>query len=106
MTYTIIWEFRVPGDRAAEFEAAYGPGGAWALLFGRADGFLGVELLRSAEVAGRYLTLDRWESQAAFEAFRARFAAEYEALDYRLEGLAAAETRVGAFAGAGAPRGL
>jgi hypothetical protein len=49
VVYNIIWEFRVPRERVADFEAAYGPRGAWALLFGRAEGFLGVELLHSTE---------------------------------------------------------
>jgi quinol monooxygenase YgiN len=98
VAYNIIWEFQVPHEQVADFEAAYGPHGAWALLFGRAEGFLGIELLRSTDQQGRYLTIDRWASQAAFEAFRARFVADYGALDDRLAGLATKETRVGAFA--------
>ena len=101
VAYNIIWEFQVSSERVADFEAAYGPHGAWALLFGRAAGFLGVELLHSTEQQGRYVTVDRWASQSAFEAFRARFVADYEALDERLAGLATTETRVGAFASVG-----
>jgi heme-degrading monooxygenase HmoA len=73
VAYNIIWEFQVPREHVADFEGVYGPRGEWALLFGRAEGFLGIELLRSTEQQGRYLTVDRWKSQAAFEAFRARF---------------------------------
>ena len=98
MTYAIVWEFQVPPDHAAEFEAAYSPCGPWAQLFEQAEGFLGVELLCCTDRTGRYLTIDRWQSRSAFEAFRSRFAAEYEALDKRLEGLAVTETRIGAFA--------
>jgi heme-degrading monooxygenase HmoA len=98
VAYYIVWEFLVAPDREAEFEAAYGPRGAWAVLFARADGFLGVELLHSTERQGRYLTIDRWASQSAFDAFRAGFIADYEALDKRLAGLAMMETRLGAFA--------
>jgi heme-degrading monooxygenase HmoA len=97
MTYSIVWEFRVPLERVPDFEAAYGPDGAWARLFARAAGFIEVELLRSTQQEGRYLTIDRWESRAAFEAFLAQFAAEYKELDASFEGLAPAETRVGAF---------
>jgi heme-degrading monooxygenase HmoA len=105
MTYNIVWEFRVAPERAADFKAAYGPGGEWARLFGQAAGFLEVVLLRSVEADGRYLTVDRWESRSAFEAFQARFAADYKALDERLEGLATAETRVGAFVNVSAVAG-
>jgi heme-degrading monooxygenase HmoA len=97
VTYDILWRFDVPAHRRAEFEAAYGPAGVWAKLFARADGFIEVRLLRGDEDRGVYLTFDRWMDKAAFEAFRRRFAAEYEALDGQLEGIASVETRIGAF---------
>ncbi len=95
--YTILWEFRVPADRRAAFEATYGPGGPWAQLFARAAGFAGVALLRCTEQAGCYVTVDRWRSRADFDAFKRDFGAEYAALDRRLEGIAESETRIGAF---------
>ncbi|HEV8072158.1 MAG TPA: antibiotic biosynthesis monooxygenase family protein [Planctomycetaceae bacterium] len=97
MAYNIVWEFQVPSERVADFEAAYGPLGTWARLFERADGLLAVELLHSTEQEGRYLIVDSWVSQSAFEAFRTQFASDYEALDKHLTGLATTETRVGAF---------
>ncbi|RJF90850.1 antibiotic biosynthesis monooxygenase family protein [Sphingomonas cavernae] len=95
--YVIVWEFEVPAMRVAEFEQAYGSGGPWAALFARADGYLGTELLCCAERPGRYLTIDRWESETAFEMFKRLFGAEYVALDKSLEGIASTETRIGAF---------
>ena len=95
--YTILWEFLVPPERRAEFERAYAGDGPWAGLFARADGFLGIELLRCTEQDGRYLTVDRWRSPADFAAFQRDSAAEYAALDRRLAGLADVETRIGAF---------
>lgn len=97
MSYAIVWEFLVPEAQRAAFEAAYGPDGPWAQLFRRAPGFFEVKLLRSPESAGRYLTIDRWESAVAFENFKSRFANEYQALDRQLEGLASSEVRIGAF---------
>jgi heme-degrading monooxygenase HmoA len=97
VTYDILWRFEVPDHRRADFEAAYGPEGAWAKLFRRADGFVEVRLLRSSGSGGVYLTIDRWLDEAAFDAFRTRFAADYEALDRQLEGIASGETRIGAF---------
>ena len=100
--HTILWEFRVPATRRAQFEAAYGADGPWAQLFAQAAGFAGVELLRCIEQAGRYVTVDRWRSRADFEAFKRDFAAEYAALDRQLEGIADSETRIGAFNAAAA----
>lgn len=99
MAHILVWEFHAPAMRVAEFEEAYGPEGPWAKLFARADGFLGTELLRCADRPGRYLTIDRWESETAFELFKRVFGAEYLALDKSLEGIAATETRIGAFNG-------
>ena len=95
--YTILWEFRVLPDRRDAYEAAYGPDGPWAQLFGKAAGFAGVELLRCTEQAGRYVTIDRWRSRADFEAFKRDFGADYAALDRQLEGIADSEIRIGAF---------
>lgn len=76
---------------------AYGSDGPWAQLFRRAPGFIETRLLHDMEDAGRYLTVDRWASHEAFEAFRRDFAADYSTLDRQLEGLASLETRLGAF---------
>ena len=97
--YIILWRFRPAVGREGEFERAYGPSGEWARLFGREDGYLGTELLlrRSEDESREYLTLDRWASGAAYEAFRARRSGEYGRLDRQLEELTEEETLVGAF---------
>ena len=95
--YTILWEFRVPPERRAAYETAYGPEGPWAQLFRKANGFVGVELLRCTEQAGRYVTIDRWRSRADFDTFKRDFGADYAALDRQLDGIATSETRIGAF---------
>ena len=97
--YIIIWRFRPAAGREGEFERAYGPSGEWARLFGREDGYLGTELLLqcSGDESREYLTLDRWTSRAAHEAFRARRIGEYGRLDRRLEGLTEEETLLGDF---------
>lgn len=97
MSYAIVWEFLVPEDQTAPFEAAYGPAGPWSQLFARTPGFLEVRLLRSHDHAGRYLTIDRWQSANAFENFKRQFATEYKVLDGQLEGLASSEVHLGSF---------
>lgn len=97
MSYILVWEFQVPLRQEADFERAYAADGPWAVLFAKAAGFHGTRLLTCAEQEGRYLTVDEWESKAAFDGFRATFGAQYEALDKRLEGVAGVERRIGAF---------
>lgn len=101
--YTILWEFQVPQNRRAAYEAAYDPDGQWARLFAQGAGFIGVELLRCTEQAGRYITVDRWRSRADFEGFKRTFGQAYEALNQGLEHLKASEQRIGAFDAAAAP---
>src|SRR5438477_7301308 len=85
--YLIVWKFRPHRDRLAEFEAAYGPAGAWAKLFAESSGYAGTELLRLAAPEPEYLTIDRWNSHADFERFKAEHAAAYAALDRECETL-------------------
>jgi heme-degrading monooxygenase HmoA len=92
-----VWEFLVDEASRVEFERRYGPRGSWAALFGRAPGYLGTELLRDETTPGRYLTLDRWSSAAAYRAFREQFAADYAALDLECEALTRAEKALGNF---------
>ena len=95
--YVVLWWFRPLVGREGEFERAYGPSGEWAQLFRRGDGYLGTKLLRSSDDAREYLVLDRWDSRAAYEAFRVRCSDEYRRLDHRLEELTEEETPLGAF---------
>jgi heme-degrading monooxygenase HmoA len=95
--YVVFWRFRPLVGQESEFERAYGPSGQWAHLFRRGDGYLGTELLRRSDDPREYLTLDRWASRAAHEAFRARWSSEYRRLDHRLEELTEEETPLGAF---------
>jgi heme-degrading monooxygenase HmoA len=97
--YTYVWEFQVPHDALAEFERHYGPEGTWVQLFRRAPGYLETLLLQDRDLAGRYLTIDRWRSEAAYLAFRADFASEYAALDQACAQLTTHEASLGRFAG-------
>lgn len=92
-----LWEFRVaPGSEEA-FVAAYGPEGPWARLFGRDPDYLGTDLGRDAGDARRFVTVDRWRSRAASEAFRGRFADDIAALDERCARLTEEERHLGDF---------
>lgn len=91
----ILWRYQVREAHAEEFEGAYGPEGEWARLFARAEGFVGVELMKGE--GGAYLTVDRWRSARDFDAFIALHGSDYQALDARAEGWTSAEERIGLF---------
>ena len=97
MTHLRVWKFRPPPGREDDFALAYGGEGIWAALFGRASGYLGTSLYRPDAPGDWWLTIDRWNSAADFEAFGRDFGAEYRALDAELEGVAGEEEFVGAF---------
>lgn len=94
--HVVAWEYRVRDGREAEFEALYGPEGAWVALFRGHAGYLGTELLRDTD-GGRYLTLDRWASQEAYAAFLAAAGPRYAAIDARGDALTLEERRIGAW---------
>lgn len=95
--YVLVWESRPKAGKEREFELAYGPRGDWVALFRGDPAHRGTDLLRDPRDPRRYLTVDRWESLEAYEAFRESRRAEYEALDRRLEALTESETAIGGF---------
>ena len=95
--FVVVWQFEVTEENIAAFEAAYGPEGAWAQVFRSSPAYRGTELLRDAYVPGSYLTIDRWDSEDAFRAFRKDHDADYEKQDRACDALTARETRIGAY---------
>jgi heme-degrading monooxygenase HmoA len=94
--HVIFWTYDVRPGAEAAFETLYGSSGEWAALFRQGKGYLGTELLHAVDVSRRYLTIDRWESEAAGSHFRTTFAGAYETIDRAAEGLTEAETCLGA----------
>jgi heme-degrading monooxygenase HmoA len=92
--HVLLWRFRPRPGREEEFVAAYGGDGAWAQLFRTADGFLGTELMRGSD--GVYLTIDRWSSESAWDAFRESHAARHAELDAATAALTLEEAFLGA----------
>lgn len=95
--YVYVWAFRVAAQHRDAFERAYGPDGDWVTLFAQADGYLGTTLLIDRDEPGRYLTIDRWRDEAAYGAFRARYADRYAAIDQACEGLTDHEEPLGSY---------
>lgn len=99
--YVYVWEYLVRRDRLAEFESVYGAEGDWVRLFREAPGYLRTELHRDTAEPLRFITIDYWQSRQAWEAFRAKSAEAFEALDARCERLTQREAEVGRFEAAG-----
>ncbi len=97
--YEIVWEYEVRPEHVAAFEALYGADGDWARLFRGADGYAETRLYRDTARPMLYLTIDRWHSRAAFEAFAWTAGPAYAALDRRGDALTVRERRLGAFGG-------
>ena len=97
MSYAYVWEFHVVLDLQSEFEQHYGPGGSWAQLFTRSAGYIETLLLKDRSTVDRYVTVDRWRDEEAFQAFRSSFSEQYEQLDRECERLTVGEQLLGLF---------
>lgn len=95
--YSYVWEFLISAQCRAAFEQHYGPEGTWVQLFGRAPGYRETLLLSDRSNPGRYLTVDRWQSEQAYVDFRSAFSAQYTELDADCGKLTTGEVFLGAF---------
>lgn len=93
----IVWEFRVRPERHHEFEFSYDSNGVWAALFRKSSEYHETILLRDSSQNGRYLTIDRWQSEDAFRRFKQENAAEYAEIDAKCEAITESERLVGVF---------
>jgi heme-degrading monooxygenase HmoA len=93
--FIIVWEYQVRADSNAEFEEVYGENGAWVELFQEESGYADTELLQDEQDAQRYLTIDRWDSQQAYERFYRERRDKYENLDARCRELTENESLLG-----------
>jgi heme-degrading monooxygenase HmoA len=96
-SFLVVWEFTVRAGSEQDFERRYGPEGDWARLFARDPEYLRTELQRDLRTQGRYLTLDYWGSEAAYESFHGRHRAEYDDIDRQCEDLTKTEILIGRF---------
>ena len=99
MAYVVIWEFKVRPDMRKAFEDAYGVHGEWARFFREDPAYIRTELIRDVHEHGRYLTLDFWASEAAYETFRERRKDEYRTIDSSCDEMTEVERETGRFTG-------
>jgi heme-degrading monooxygenase HmoA len=93
--HIILWEYIVTAGQEAAFEKIYGSYGDWAQLFRQSDGYLGTDLVRNSNISPRYITIDRWVSSEAYDAFQEKYHAAYEELDSRCQSLTEHERLIG-----------
>jgi heme-degrading monooxygenase HmoA len=93
--FVTLWEFEVKSGCEELFEQAYGPEGRWVELFARDARYRGTRLLRDLGRERVYVTVDKWESREAYEAFREKYAADYARLDAKCDNLTVREESIG-----------
>ena len=94
--FVVIWEYSVRAASAESFETLYGAEGAWVQLFRAHAGYHGTELLRGT-APHTWLTIDRWDSEAAYDAALAAAGPRYAELDRLGDALTQQERRIGRF---------
>jgi heme-degrading monooxygenase HmoA len=97
--YFIIWEYRVKAEHESDFTSVYSEHGDWVQLFRKSPGYIGTELLHDQTKKDRYLTIDRWESTEAYDAFRLSSDREYRTLDRKCSNWTEEESALGCFLG-------
>ena len=97
--FLIVWEYFAKPEMESSFEAAYGPEGVWVQFFRKGTGYRCTRLLSEMPQIRCYLTLDSWDSRAAYEQFRQSHAQEYAAIDRECESLMERETLLGTYEG-------
>ncbi len=95
--FSYIWKYTVKEDRLDEFEKAYGSEGDWVQLFRKADGYISTMFYRDNSDDLTFITIDTWESKAHRDAFRKKYADEFNRLDLRCESLTERELWIGDF---------
>lgn len=93
--FTYIWAFSVAPSTVTQFEFEYGPRGAWVALFRTAPGYLETLLLHDNADPLRYVTVDRWKSEDAHNAFRSANLKQCEEIDRRCQGYTTSEQPLG-----------
>ena len=93
--YTVVWDYEVRPEHVDSFIEAYRPGGLWARLFHRGEGYMGSELYRSTDQATRFVTIDRWRSREQFAEFMVKHREAYASLDARCDAWTVTEQRLG-----------
>ena len=95
--FVALWEYEVKPGGEERFENGYGPDGDWVRLFRNDSHYHETRLVTDSFRRGVYLTMDFWESRAAYEEFMAGHRKECEEIDAICEDMTIQERRIGWF---------
>jgi heme-degrading monooxygenase HmoA len=95
--FVALWEYEVKPGCDESFQSAYGPQGDWVRLFQRDPHYRETRLLQDISRTRCYFTLDYWDSESAFDHFKAANKADYAAIDQATESLTVSERRLAVF---------
>jgi hypothetical protein len=95
--YLTMWEFQVREGMEKRFARVYGSDGDWTRLFGQDESYIRTELIHDSKGERTYLTLDFWTSQKAYNSFRRKHLAKYQALDQKCGEMTESEREIGRF---------
>lgn len=95
--FVYIWEYIIDERRRDDFLHYYRPDGLWAVLFRKAEGYIRTELLKDRDNPQRFLTVDYWRAEADRNAFREKYAQEFEKIDKTCESFTHSERFWGDF---------
>jgi len=95
--FVALWEYEVKPGCEESFQSAYGPQGDWVRLFQADPHFRETRLLRDLSRPRFYFTLDYWDSEIAFQQFKAANHADYAAINRATEPLTISERQLSSF---------
>ena len=95
--FVALWEYEVKPGCEESFQSAYGPHGDWVRLFQRDPNFRDTRLLQDLSRPRFYFTLDYWDSESAFDRFKAANQSAYAAIDRATEHLTISERHLCSF---------
>lgn len=93
----VIWTFVVKPQAVERFKSAYGPEGEWSRLFEEYPGYRGTTLACDTLNPCRFVTVDRWDTEANYLHMQGAAAVEYARLDETFAGWTDSEVDVGTF---------
>jgi heme-degrading monooxygenase HmoA len=94
--FVIIWEYKIKPEYRQTFLNYYKSDGEWVRFFRQDENYLSKLLVLSADEEV-YLTIDRWRTEAAYQAFQQQQQSRYKELDEYCEQLTVEEKLIGKY---------
>lgn len=93
--FAAVWKYKVKPGKVIEFEQLYNQEGEWAQWFRLSRDYISTELMKSPDAENEYLTIDRWQSKAAYDRHYTEGRSRYEEIDLKGDGFTTEEELIG-----------